>query len=59
MLMPLLLTAATLVVVLALFWGRFRSLGFARVTRLMLIWAVVILALLVAVRTLNLESYLS
>ncbi len=59
MLMPLLLVAATLAVMLALFWGRFRSLGWQRVGRLALIWAAIVFGLLLLVRFFNLEYYLS
>ena len=57
--MPLLLALVTLAVVLALCWGRFRALGLARLLRLALLWAAIILALMLLVRILNLQEYLA
>lgn len=57
--MPLLLVLATLAVMLALLWGRFRSLGMARAMRLALLWAAIILALMLLVRVFNLQAYLT
>ena len=53
MTMALISVLATLALVLALNWNRFRALGSGRILRMLLIWAVVFVALFLVVRLLG------
>ena len=53
MTMALISVLATLAIVLALNWQRFQAMGSGAVLRMVLIWAVVFVALFLAVRLLG------
>ncbi len=53
MTMALITVLATLALVLSLNWNRFREMGSGNVLRMALIWAVIIVALFLAVRLLG------